>query len=288
MIKITKKEEDLFLRLYDLLFLDREYIRNYLYVKPDGSLYSEFLIKRNTQVLEKEGYIKSVSILKDTVGGERKAYTLDKKGVEEVEVLIGDKVEWDTRWTDRTPSYIYHSLRVAYVQGAMEKGFTEFFEYVEFISEKRSYFRYGELKDAVIRPDGALIFKREFNGQDYYFLYFIEMERSRQRRDVTLKKLQRYNAYCKKKAHGEHAAIEYPIAYVGILFICNTNGERDNLYKSINKVPTPSIGGIYIGTYEDVIQNPFGDIWRGKDSADQDAFYFMGKAIRKESGHETR
>ena len=227
---IGTKEEDLFIAIHDLVFVDYDYLQKYVFIHEDGSSFHKNTIMNHLRALEREGYIKSSPIAKASVrGADRLVYTLDTKGIQEVKELLGE-VDWDTRWTQRTPTYIYHSLQIAHVLTTYKKEKQNGVEFLEYFSERRAFRNYGEAKvdkdgkkrqpaNTVIRPDGAFILKRVVNGKPFHFLYFVEMERSRQRIENTLDKIYRYNQYVLKKAYVNDLRFGVPIDMIRILFI---------------------------------------------------------------------
>jgi DNA-binding PadR family transcriptional regulator len=289
--KIGKREETLFVAMHDLVFVDGAYLEKYIFLKEDGTSSSKPYISKHMKMLENEGYIKSFPLAKEQdYGRSQLVYTLDTKGVQEVREIIGE-ADWDSRWTQRTPTYIYHSLRLAHLQAvyAAKEG-NENIQYYEFFSERRAFRNYGQpTKDnsgkvrlpahTVIRPDGAFIMKRTINGVDYFLLYFIEMERSRQRAEVSMEKLKRYNAYCAKKAYKNDPTWGVDISAVRVLFISDKPNERERLMNHTKTVDTREINAVLYGVYDEVFANPYGAIWKAKNSTDPDKLYSLYKRI---------
>ncbi|MEC0524276.1 replication-relaxation family protein [Bacillus subtilis] len=292
--RIGEIEEQLFVSLHDLVFIDVEYLEKFIFVHPDGKSYSRYWISRQMRALEEEGYIKSFPVAKATVrGGDRLVYTLDTKGVQEVKEILGD-ADWDSRWTQRTPTYVFHSLRMSHIQAAYASQNDELFNFKEFFSERRAFRNYGEVKKekdgkerqsstTVIRPDGAFVLERTVNDQKAQFLFFVELERSRQRIDVTLKKIRRYNEYARKKAFEDDIVFGDSIKIVRILFVSNNDTERNQLLENAKKADSREIekigGALLFSTYDDVISNPYGDIWKAKNSTDSEKLYSLYKRI---------
>lgn len=272
-IKIGEKEQQLFLDIHDLIFVDMDYLLNNIYVKDDGISYHPVYVRNILRDLEKQEYIKVFNILNDEyVRSYKRVFTLDHRGVEEVDALLG-ATHWDNRWTDRTPTYIYHALRTAHIKSAFESKRDENkrdFNYTSFVSERNSFFQYDNAdKKAVIRPDGTLIFATEINNETYNFPYFVEVERSRQMRSVSCNKLIRFNIYAKEQSYKEHTRLEHDIAgSVRVLFVSEGEGEMNNLIKHTKGVPTMNLNAVLYTTYEQVINNPYGAIWRVKDKPD--------------------
>jgi DNA-binding PadR family transcriptional regulator len=274
-MKIGQKEQQLFLDIHDLIFVDMAYLLNNVYIKDDGTSYHEVYVRNILRDLEKQEYIKIYNIVNDEhVRSYKRVFTLDRNGVEEVKALLGDS-HWDNRWTERTPTYIYHALRGAHIKASFEakkeENVAELLDYNSFVSERNSFFQYGKGKMDVIRPDGTLIFStREADiSKVVYVPYFIEVERSRQMRSVSCNKLKRFDAYAKEKAYKEHERLERDISgNVRVLFISEAEGEMNNLIKHTEGVPTTNLNAVLYTTYEQVITNPYGAIWRVKGKPD--------------------
>lgn len=287
--RIGETEEALFVLLHDLVFLDVDFLSKYVYVHEDtGKSYSRVWISKQTRALEAEGYIKSFPVAKATVrGNDRLVYTLDKKGVEEVREILGD-ANWDNRWTDRTPTYVYHSIQVAHILGAYSIAKNETFRFKDYYSERRAYRSYGDSKSTVIRPDGAFVIERELsNDKTIQMLYLVEMERSRQRIEVTLNKIKRYNEYVRKTFKAvdkenpsrtlDDVVFGESVVSARILFVSANKTERDQLMRNAKKADHREIlkvgGALMFATYEDVLENPHGQIWKAANSTDEDRLY---------------
>lgn len=292
--RIGEMEELLFVTLHDLVFIDVEYLEKYIYLHPEGKPYSKFWISKQMRAMEAEGYIKSFPVAKASVQGrDRLVYTLDTKGVQEVKEILGE-ADWDARWTQRTPTYVFHSLRMSHILAAYSSQKDHFYQFNEYFSERRAFRNYGEVttdkegkkrqsSTSVIRPDGAFLLEREVNGQNVKFLYFVELERSRQRIEVTLNKIRRYNEYVRKRAFVNDEIFGDDIRVVRVLFVSNNDTERNKILENSKKADSREIekigGSLLFGTYEDVIANPYGDIWKAKDSTDPNQLYRLYKKI---------
>lgn len=292
--RIGELEELLFVSLHDLVFIDVEYLEKYIYVHSEGKPYSKYWISRQMRTMEAEGYIKSFPVAKATVQGrDRLVYTLDTKGVQEVKEILGE-ADWDARWTQRTPTYVFHSLRMSHILAAYSSQIDDYYQFNEYFSERRAFRNYGEVttdKDGkkkqssstVIRPDGAFILEREVNGQKVKFLYFVELERSRQRIEVTLNKIRRYNEYVRKRAFVNDDIFGDGIRVVRVLFVSNNDTERNKMLENSKKADSREIekigGSLLFSTYEDVIANPYGDVWKAKDSTIPNQLYRLYKKI---------
>ncbi|WP_191567449.1 replication-relaxation family protein [Metabacillus idriensis] len=292
--RITVLEEELFVSLHDLVFVDVQYLEKYIYVHEDRKPYSKYWISKQMRAMEAEGYIKSFPVAKAAVQGrDRLVYTLDSKGVQEVKEILGE-ADWDTRWTQRTPTYVFHSLRMSHIQAAYASQKDDQFIFKEFFSERRAFRNYGEItKDkegkkkqsstTVIRPDGAFTLEREINGQKVKFLFFVELERSRQRVDVTLNKIRRYNEYVRKRSFENDEVFGEGIRVVRVLFVSNNDTERNKIMENSHKADSREIekigGSLLFGTYEDIIADPFGQIWKAKDSSDSSKLYSLYKRV---------
>ncbi|PPA68685.1 replication-relaxation family protein [Jeotgalibacillus proteolyticus] len=292
--RIGEIEEGLFVALHDLVFVDVEYLEKYLYVHPDGKPYSRYWISRQMRALESEGYIKSFPVAKATVrGGDRLVYTLDSKGVQEVKEILGD-ADWDTRWAQRTPTYVFHSLRMSHILSTYATKQDESVTFKEYFSERRAFRNYGEVtKDTlgksrqsaatVIRPDGAFVLERELKETKVQFLYFVELERSRQRIDVTLNKVRRFNEYVRKKHFAEDVIFGDSIKVVRILFVSNNETERNKLMENAKKADAREIekigGALLFTTYKELCEDPYGEIWKAAHSSEPNRLYRLHSRI---------
>ncbi|EJW14329.1 replication-relaxation family protein [Paenibacillus alvei] len=273
---IRDQEIDLLITLHDMIFLDIEYLENFIYQNI-----SRRTIERKLIGLEKEGYIKSFFTPK--ADGERatniKIITLDKLGVEEVKSLTGT-VNWDKRWTKRSPSFIHHNISLANLRGAFYRDQKDDFKLVSWITERESYYQYAGRKDDVIVPDGTTVFHRKLNEKTAYFAYFMEMERSRQRISFSQNKLKRYNAYAGLKAHIKHPIFEIPPAITSVCFVSMAENEMMNLIEHTEKVSTNHLRTVMYSTYDKVMSDPMGKIWRFKGQ--DDGLYPMWTIFKKE------
>ncbi|MCM3089159.1 replication-relaxation family protein [Bhargavaea ginsengi] len=292
--RIGEREEELFVSLHDLVFADVEYLEKYIYLHPDGRPYTRAWISRQTRALEQEGYIKSFPVAKASAkGNDRLVYTLDTKGVQEVKEILGG-ADWDTRWTVRTPTYVFHSLRMSHIQAAYASRKDDIFSFKEFFAERRAFRNYGEVsKDSkgrerkssttVIRPDGAFTLVREVEGRKVPVLFFVELERSRQRIEVTLNKVRRYNEYVRKGAYQHDAVFGDDVKIVRILFVSSNENERDQLMENAKKADHRELvkigGALLFATYDDVLADPYGTIWKAAHSSDPDRFYSLYQRI---------
>ncbi|MEK5645953.1 hypothetical protein BK138_34450 [Paenibacillus rhizosphaerae] len=263
-IHLGEKERDLLLMLYDMLFADIDFIGTYVY--PDLTLSS---VHRRVRGMEDFGYIKSFTTPR--VEGDSmhniKVVTLDRLGVEEVEALTGES-HWDTRWTKRTPSFIHHLLQMAKMRAAFQKQEMPDFQLHTWVSERGSYYQYGQRKEDVIVPDGTAIFRRVMNDKAGDFAYFMEMERSRQRAVVSQNKLRRYNDYLGRDAVSKHPIFYQKPVVSRVCFISATEKEKLRLMEHTKDIDTSHIQAVLYTTYEEVISNPYGEIWVFKN-ADQ-------------------
>lgn len=292
--RIGEIEEQIFVSLHDLVFIDVEYLEKYIYVHPDGKAYSRAWISRQMKALEAEGYIKSFPVAKATTrGNDRLVYTLDTKGVQEVKEILGE-ADWDARWTQRTPTYVFHSLRMSHIQAAYASRKDELFTFKEFFSERRAFRNYGEVSkdkqgkerqssNTVVRPDGAFVLERTVNDQAVQILFFVELERSRQRIDVTLNKIRRYNEYVRKAAYKNDIVFGDAIKIVRVLFVSNSDTERNQLMENAKKADSREIekvgGALLFATYDDVLSDPYGSIWKAAHSNDPQKLYSLYKRI---------
>ena len=297
--KIGQREETLFETLHDLVFVDYEYLEKYIFLNPDGTSQHNNTIRRALKSLEGESYIKSFPIAKANVrGADRLVYTLDTKGIAEVSQILGG-ADWDTRWTQRTPTYIYHSLQMANILTTYKNQIAKANDlaFGEYFSERRAFRNYGEWRrdkdgkkrqsaNTVIRPDGAFVLTRTVQGKEFRFLYFVEMERSRQRIENTLEKMFRYNQYVLKKAYKEDSVFGN-IDMMRVLFVSEKETERDRLLFHSQKADVREIekvhGALFFATYSDVMADPYGGIWKAHPTPHDDQWYHLAQKVEIQS-----
>jgi hypothetical protein len=283
-VHLTTKDYDLFLDLYDHLYLDTEYVRNKYYFDSHAS----YTYTRMTK-LEKGGYLKKMKLpltFEDdgsVIGNISNVYVLDRKGVEEVKILAGD-VKWDYRLSERTPLYIYHALQLAHIHESYRAKENDKYLLSEWISEARSYFQYSNNQADVIRPDGiALMAARE---RKVSFGLMVEMEHSRTRKEITESKLLRYNEYMKTDDEGKtgferQSVFENKPSAMRVLFVSQKENEMKRLMHHGLEIETESIDILYT-TYSQILADPYGKIYSAKDAIDPDEkIYFWQKVERK-------
>lgn len=275
-IFLTPREQELFLDLYDLVFLDVDYLQKTIYKASKPSIY------RRTTLLEKHGYITSFRLpiidKARPAGRSTKVFTLDSKGLEEVKEMLGD-ARWDTRWTDRTPSHIYHCLEMADVHASFKTIENERFGIYEWLNESRSQYRFAEGRDGQVKPDAMLILKAK--GHEVHAGIILELERSKQRKDVSIGKLNRYNRYCEMKCFLKSDSIDVKIDAPRIVFISARENEMRNLILHTKEVDTSSTKGVLYTTMDKIKADPYGKIFFAKGSADPEKLYGIADPIIK-------
>lgn len=284
--KIGAKEQKLFDHIHDMIFVDIDYCMENIYLKADGSPQSYSWVRRALRNFANAGYLKYFTIVDEeqAANSNKRVYTLDTKGVQEVQEIIGTK-QWDMRWTDRTPTYIYHCLRGCAIRAAYEKPVNrkrndKVIRYYGWVSERQSYFQYGPNKTEAIRPDATMLFEREVNDHLLYIPYFVEIERSRQSAMVSQNKLRRFEAYSEQKAYERHEGLEVPIRIPPrILFISNTDNEMNRLMAHTSEIATPHVQAVLYTTYDRLLQDPYGSIWKAKDASDRNRFYHFAEKV---------
>lgn len=269
---LTPRDQDIFIDLYDLVFLDVDYIRNVHFLNEEGNPVSRQFVNRRMKTLEENEYVISQRIpITDKnapMGRAKNVYSLGPKGIEEVRELTGDPdVKWDSRWTDRTPSHIYHALEMAHLNASFKLVDHPKYELYDWLNESRGQFRYSDGRDGQIKPDGiAILLHKEVNK---HMGIMIELERSRQRKDISINKLKRYNRYCELEAFKRHTAIDVEIPQPRILFVSAKENEMINLMKHTKDVDTSATAGILYTTIDRLQENPFGQIYHGKNSTNE-------------------
>lgn len=271
---LTTEDEQLLMDIHTHIYLDFEYIRAKNY--PD---HKEKSIYARLAKLEKENYIKSERHPVASVRGKRRRsgngcniYTLDKYGVEMVRELRGE-VHWNYKWSNRVATFVYHSLMLAHVEYAMlEQSKKEIpIGLKEWINEARGTFQYDKNKSAVIRPDGLAVIgiKAEIEGN---YGLFLEMERTYGTKEVIEKKLRRYNDFLSRgeaiKNYDRYAGLTYPVGKWRLIFIAGNEGRQKELLRYMKEMESPQVP-VYVVLFEEVLQNPFGAIYRNIKNPDE-------------------
>lgn len=109
-----------------------------------------------------------------------------------------------------------------------------------------------------------MVFKRDLPDRSVYFAYFLELERSRQRKEISQDKLKRYNEYCKRGSQNHHNNFGFPVSLIRILFVSANENEMNKLMEHTGHVATPDIQAVLYSTYEQVLSDPYGPIWKAK------------------------
>lgn len=274
-IIITARDHNLLVDIYDLLYVDNDYIHEVYF--PGKRIVAVY---KRTKLLEENGYIKSFRLPLENPnprGQSKKVYTLDRKGVDEVRELLGDAT-WSYTKMDRTPMYIYHALRMARVKAAYKiQNEGKPVEIYEWFNEQRAFLNYGETANEVVRPDGMLVFKSKATGGHLALMF--ELERSRQRKEVSRKKLKRFNDYCAKLGYKKHHSLDVEIPAPRVVFVSDKDTEMHRLIDHVKGVNTKATAGVLFTTYEKILEDPYGKIFYVKDSKDPNRLYFFGEKI---------
>ncbi|WP_319618205.1 MULTISPECIES: replication-relaxation family protein [Bacillus cereus group] len=287
-IRYSEEDHNLFLDLYDYLYLDAQYLTDNIYPGRDMSY-----IYRRVNKLVKNGYVQKMKLPLQEIttnhGNTYSVYSLAKKGVEEVRELLGDHVSWDSRWTDRTPLYVYHSLMLSHISGAFRKHQHERFFLHEWISEKRAFFNYTNNATDVIRPDGVAMIGNQQSGKTFGVL--IEMERSRTRKEITRSKILRYNAYMEGEGYLKQDVFETQPSSMRVVFVSRKENEMKRLMthsKALTgpngevretEIQTPHVDVLYT-TYDRFLEDPWGKIFWAKDALNQDSQFHIYEKIK--------
>lgn len=264
---LLEEDNQLLMDIHTHIYLDVDYICSKNYPNHKKSSVYERLRK-----LEKEEYIKReilpVPSIRNQVrkgGSVRSIVTLSKYGVEMVRELRGD-VHWNYKWSNRVATFVHHSLMLAHVENAMYQASQEEIPIglKEWINEARGTFQYDKNKSAVIRPDGLAVIglKDKIEGN---FGLFLEMERTYGTKEVIEKKLRRYNDFLSReeamKNYDRYAGLTYPIEKWRLIFIAGNEGRQKELLRYMKEMDSPKVP-VYVAMFDEVLQNPFGAIYR--------------------------
>ena len=271
----------MFQTIYDLVFVDIEFLKNVIFRKQNGELPKRQYVQKRMRDLEAHGFVCShrlpITERNIPMGRTKKVYTLDSKGIDEVRACLGEHVKWDKRWTDRTPSHINHALEMNKVYSAFKTSENKDFKLYDWLNETRAQHRYADGLDGQIKPDSFLIFEAA-NGAHGGVI--VELERSKQRQIVSVKKLERYNRYCELGEYAKHEEIEVKIAPPRIVFVSTKENEMRNLMRHTEEVNTNKTAGVLYTTLEKLIANPYGRIFHAKGSSNSDELYGLFDNIR--------
>lgn len=274
-VHLTPRDKQFFLDLYDLVFLDIDYLQKVIYQTSTPAIY------RRMAKLEKGGYITSFKLaIVEKHGNSKKVYTLDRNGYEEVREHLGEAY-WDPKWTKRTPTHIYHCLEMADVYGSFKLNVNEVLGVRDWLNERRSQYRWADGRDGQIKPDAMLIL--EAKGYEAYAPVMMELERSKQRKEVSIRKLERYNRYCELKCYENQDSIEVNLQEAPrIVFISAKENEMRNLMEHTEDVDTSSTKGVLYTTFEKIKKDPYGKIYLAKKSKDPERLYSITERVEME------
>ncbi|MED3356077.1 replication-relaxation family protein [Bacillus thuringiensis] len=260
-------DEQLLMSLHTHIYLDIEYIHQKVYVD-----YTKKSVTNRLYKLEQAGYIRyeylpvtSPRNQKRKFAKPQRIYTLTTKGVDMVRGFRGE-VHWKASWSQRAASFVYHSLMLAKVECAMTLASKqeERLEIKEWINEPRATFQYTKGRNRVIRPDGVAVIGLK-EAIDKNIGVYMEMERSYGSKEVLEKKIIRYNDFMireeKRKEYRAHAGIAYEVPIWRLVFVAGSESREKELIRYLKGVSSPEIP-VFITLFQDIIQDPFGNIYR--------------------------
>ncbi|MCQ6530272.1 replication-relaxation family protein [Bacillus mycoides] len=279
-VALLEEDEQVLVNIYTHLFVDVEYVMMRHYAG-----YNKRSVYNRLRKLEMANYIKSEYLPVPTIRGQqrpnvrpKKVYTLTKKGVDTVRDLRGD-VRWKAKWSVRAPHFVYHSIMLAHVECAMTHASKKQDARIlrEWISEVLGTFKYTNSRKkskkegaGIIRPDGVAVIGNKRNVSANGIL-FLEMERSFSTKEVLIEKITRYNEFMRQHKMDEyvkHAGISYPVGQCSLTFIAGSKNREKELMRYLKGVDSPEIP-VFITLYEDILQNPFGEIFRDIEEMDE-------------------
>ncbi|WP_434088093.1 replication-relaxation family protein [Bacillus mycoides] len=281
-IMLSEEDEQLLLDIHLHIYVDIEYI-----LEKSYRGYAKTALYRRLKRMEEAGYIKHEYLPVPSVRGKKRksgrpinVYTLTKFGVEMVKELRGI-VHWNQRWTDRVATFVYHSLMLAHTESAMYSySQTEtLYELKEWINEPRATYKYTKSAKDILRPDGiAVVGRKGVSARNAGLL--LEMERSYSTKEVLLKKVLRYNDFFKRgeemvKKYELQVGFDYPIVLWKLIWIARDETRKKELLRHLQDAEQPPLYeierdgetiykqryDILITTYDEVLQNPFGEIY---------------------------
>lgn len=271
---LLPEDQNLLIDIHNHIYVDMDYITEKVY--PNHKKKSVYY---RLNRLVQENYLKNellpIPVPRSQVrksGRPQNVYTLANKGVETVRGLRGE-VHWKSSWSQRSATFVYHSLMLARIESAMTLASEqeERLELKEWINEPRATFQYAKGKNRVIRPDGiAVIGLKE--AMDKNIGVFMEMERSYGSKEVLEKKILRYNDFMqreeKQKEYRIHAGMAYEVPIWRLVFVAGSESREKELIRYLKKVNSSEIP-VYITLFQDILQDPFGNIYRNIRNPDK-------------------
>ncbi|PEY19922.1 hypothetical protein CN331_11440 [Bacillus cereus] len=271
---LLEEDQNLLMDIHNHIYVDMEYITEKVY--PNHKKKSVYY-RLNRLVQEK--YLKNellpIPVSRNQVrksGRPQNVYTLAAKGVETVCGLRGS-VHWKSSWSQRSASFVYHSLMLAKIECAMTliSKREERLELKEWINEPRATFQYAKGKNRIIRPDGVAVIGLK-EAIDKNIGVFMEMERSYGSKEVLEKKIIRYNDFMtqegKKADYRTHAGMGYEIPIWRLVFVAGSESREKELIRYLKGVSSPEIP-VYITLFQDILQDPFGNIYRNIQNSNE-------------------
>lgn len=216
---ITQKEEALLYDLVDYKFLNFQQIKRMYYPNESANKVRKILYN-----LMKDEYIVAHRYIHtDLLSGVplKKVYYLSERGTEE----MSESLEFPTlKNYERPNTQTLHTLHIVDVVDLFRASSGSrcgkyMYEYVDFISEYKSFVQYGNHESEVIRPDGTIVLKitNQETGEIRSVGLFLEYERTiKKRGQYNSRKIVRYNAYS-DHVYGRltNTAVGFSDAYAG-------------------------------------------------------------------------
>jgi len=275
-LSLSEQDQQLLLHLHNHIYLSRDFIDKYIYTDEH-----EVTVYRRLGKLAKAGYIATFSVpIKAGSGRPSNIYTLAKLGVDTVEQMTG-VVRWQDKWSYQPPVWYMHTLNLAEVVKSFETRAPEKGLVVkEFISEAKGHFKYKEKNDItskqaenhVIRPDGILVLGPPDKDENWGIM--LEMERSYADRSATIRKINQYEhlfddsneeKYAKRmKEFDQKVGFEHPVSEWMILFIGDNGSMGKRILRQLKDTPCETT--VLVAAKEDLLNDPFGEVYRSLDA----------------------
>ncbi|ANN35841.1 hypothetical protein A9498_31295 (plasmid) [Bacillus thuringiensis serovar coreanensis] len=240
-------DEQLLVDIHNHIYVDFEYIHSKIYTG-----YQKRSVLNRLGKLTKANYLKCEYLPRASVryqtrksGRPQRVYTLASQGVDLVRGLRGE-VHWKSKWSQRSASFVYHSVMLAHIECAMTLASQkdEKFELKAWMNEPRGTFQYAKGKNRVIRPDGTAIIGLK-NELDKNMCVFIEMERSYGSKEVLQKKILRYNDFMqreeKRADYRMHIGMAYELPLWRLVFVAGSESREKELIRYLKDVSSPDI-----------------------------------------------
>lgn len=256
---ILKEDMDLFCRIAKHGFVDMTYIQTFAYPgRKKRTIDDRIYQLSNHRFLS----VTKTFIPPDYTTNYRAGYRIISLGVKAIRLLNdnGHSVIDNIRIIQNSSPYrMYHQVQVATVCDLIEQRYsyhTSKWEVYKILNEKEAF-----LEEGFNQPDALILFKpkQDLITSSAIVAVFIEIERSYASQKSLERKLTGYKTSISKNMYKEK--LNYNIVNNRILFVAQTQGQKDALVNKILESTGVDSLHILIGGYEDVTHYPLDAIF---------------------------